>query len=169
MTHPKHKPALTRCAATAALLLLLLPSLDAQNSGRGFVKAQAGTTLPGLDTGLAAGGGFGVRLTESLDLFAEAGTVQNVCEYGFFGARFTLPIRSVVTPFLEVGGGAGRLAPTLRTEQPSNLKLTATGGLHLAATRQVRLRLRLPLLPDLDRPPRPYRASQAYVGIVYRF
>ena len=168
MTHPKHKPALTRCASIAVLLLLLLPALAAQNSGRGFVKAQAGTTLLGLDTGLAAGGGFGVRLTESLDLFAEAGTVQNVCEYGFFGARFTLPIQSVVTPFFEFGAGAGRLAPTFGTEQPSNLKLTAAGGLHLAATRRFGFDFAYRYFRiSTDRPG--LAGSQVYVGIVYRF
>ncbi len=168
MTHPRHNPTHMRCAALAALALVFSSALAAQNSGRGFVKAQAGTTLPGLDTGLAAGGGFGVRLTESLDLFAEAGTVQNVCEYGFFGARFTLPIRSVVTPFFEFGAGAGRLAPTFGTEQPSNLKLTAAGGLHLAATRRFGFDFAYRYFRiSTDRPG--LAASQVYVGIVYRF
>ena len=168
MTPPKHKPALTRCAAIAALLLLFSPALDAQNSGRGFVKAQAGTTLPGLDYGLAAGGGFGVRLTESLDLFAEAGTVREVCEYALIGARFTLPIRSVVTPFFEIGGGGARLAPHLQSEQPAFYKLAATGGLHLAATRRFGFDFAYRYFRiSTGRPA--LAGSQAYVGIVYRF
>ena len=67
-----------RLALLTVLLLLFVPPLPAQNSGRGFVKAQAGTTLFGMESSLTAGGGFGVRLTEYLDLFAEAGTVQKV-------------------------------------------------------------------------------------------
>ena len=174
-----------RCAVITALLLLFLPALSAQNSGRGFIKVQAGTTLSGSGSGLAAGGGFGVRLTDYLDLFAEAGTVQDVCEYGFFGARITLPIRSLITPFFEVGGGAGRLAPTLRTEQPSNnaaaqvqqgrsnpgdthLKLTATGGIHLAATRRFGFDFAYRYFRiSTDAPS--LTGSQVYVGIVYRF
>ena len=185
MTHPQRRTSFTHCAAVTACFLLLAPGLAAQNSGRGFIKAQAGATLGGAGTGLAAGGGFGVRITEYLDLFAEAGTIDNVCEYGFFGSRITLPVRSVITPFFEFGGGAGRLAPNLRTERPgigkarhiqqgisgpadTNFMLTASGGIHLAATRRF----------GFDFAYRYFRistvhsiigSSQVYAGIVFRF
>ncbi len=78
MTPLTLKATLSRYAAIAAFSLLLAPALTAQNSGRGFLKGQAGATLGGVTNGLSAGGGFGVRLTPYLDLFAEAGTLQDV-------------------------------------------------------------------------------------------
>ena len=172
MTPLTLKPALSRFTAITAFALLIIPSLAAQNSGRGFVKAQAGTTLSDFPSGLTAGGGFGVRLTSSLDLFAEAGTVRNVCEYALVGARFTMPLRSIVTPFFELGGGFGHLASPHRTlpDDPSSsaLLLTASGGVHLAISRRF----------GLDVAYRYFRVSssvpagppgQLYVGIVYRF
>ena len=72
MTPSTLKPSLARCAAIAAFSLLLTPALTAQNSGRGFVKAQAGSTLFRSESNLTASGGFGVRITDYFDLFAEA-------------------------------------------------------------------------------------------------
>lgn len=140
MTPMTPKPALSRLAALAAFSLLLTPALTAQNSGRGFIKAQGGSTFTNGEANLTASGGFGVRLNGSLDLFAEAGTIRNTCDFGFLGSRITLPFRSVITPFFELGGGAGRTAARLRPELQSvttRFMLTASGGLHLAATRRV--------------------------------
>ena len=206
-----------RCAALAALALLFSSALAAQNSGRGFVKAQAGTTLLGLDYGLAAGGGFGVRLTESLDLFAEAGTMQDAmtpalrdelaaaavlisrdfsvpleltgtlpAQYGLFGSRITIPLRSVVTPFFEVGGGAARLSYDLESSIGGvihspffrdffrrellevRFMLSASAGAHLAVTRRFGFDFAYRYFRiSTDRPA--LAGSQAYVGIVYRF
>ena len=184
MTPLQLQSCFARYATIAAFCLLLTPSLTAQNSGRGFVKAQAGSTLFSSETNLTASGGFGVRITDSLDLFAEAGTLQDVrtnelqnnlaalstfaveefgvpldlnkpitCQYAFFGSRITIPIKSVITPFFEVGGGAGRLgiqSPgfipsfvlTYTVDQQINRYknthplLAAGGGIHLAATRR---------------------------------
>ena len=134
------KPALSRFAALAAFFLVFTPALTAQNSGRGFLKAQAGSTFTNGEANLAASGGFGVRLTGSLDLFAEAGTIRNTCDFGFFGTRITLPFQSVLSPFFEIGGGAGRLTPkaepSLAPPERTNLMLTAGAGVHLAATRR---------------------------------
>ncbi len=164
------KPALSRLAALAAFSLLITPALTAQNSGRGFLKAQAGSTFTNGEANLTASGGFGVRITDSLDLFAEAGTIRNTCDFGFLGSRITLPLRSVITPFFEIGGGAGRLSPALRTELQSldtRFMLTASGGIHLAATRRVGFDfayryLRISTNNAVSR-------SQLYAGIVYRF
>ena len=208
-----------RCTARAVLSLLLflsVPSLHAQNSGRGFIKAQAGTTLFGMESGLTAGGGFGVRLTEYLDLFAEAGTVQNVmtnklqdeldslasvfalefdvpvslstkipCQYGFFGSRITVPIRSVITPFFEIGSGAARITYDLRPEvagidlSPSvreeigelvnaELMLTASAGVHLAATRRFGFDIACRYFRISTEAPA-ITGSQVCAGIVYCF
>ena len=64
-----------RSTAIAFLVVVLAPSLCAQE--RGFVRGLGGVTLGGAETSLAAGGGFGVRINRRLDLFAEAGAVQN--------------------------------------------------------------------------------------------
>ena len=50
----------------------------AQAGGRGFIRGLGGVTLGGADTSMAGGGGFGVRLNKHLDIFAEAGVVENV-------------------------------------------------------------------------------------------
>lgn len=163
-------PALSRLAALAAISLLLTPALTAQNSGRGFLKAQAGSTFTNGEANLTASGGFGVRITDSLDLFAEAGTIRNTCDFGFLGSRITLPFRSVLTPFFEIGGGAGRIAPKRRSEPQSEhtrFMLTASGGIHLAATRRVGFDfayryLRISANNAVSR-------SLIYAGIVYRF
>ena len=205
-----------KLALLTVLLLLFVPFLSAQNSGRGFIKGQAGTTLFGMESGLTAGGGFGVRLTEHLDLFAEAGTVQNVmtnklqeeldalasvfalefdipidlttkipCQYGFFGSRITVPIRSVITPFFEIGGGAARLTYDLRAEvagidlAPSvreeigelinaELMLAASAGIHLAATRRFGIDIAYRYFRISTEAPA-ITGSQVYAGIVYRF
>lgn len=208
-----------RCTALTVLSLLLflsVPSLHAQNSGSGFIKAQAGTTLFGMEPGLTAGGGFGVRLTEYLDLFAEAGTVQNVmtnklqdeldslvsvfslefdvpvslstkipCQYGFFGSRITLPFQNILVPFFEIGGGAARLTYDLRPEvagidlAPSvreeigelvnaELMLTASAGVHLAATRRFGIDIAYRYFRISTEAPA-ITGSQVYAGIVYRF
>ena len=204
-----------KLALLTVLLLLFVPSLPAQNSGRGFIKGQAGTTLFGMESGLTAGGGFGVRLTEYLDLFAEAGAVQNVmtnklqdeldslasvfalefdvpidlntkipCQYGFFGSRFTVHSRSVITPFFEIGGGAARLTYDLRAEvagidlAPSvreeigelinaELMLAASAGVHLAATRRFGIDIAYRYFRIFTAPA--ITGSQVYAGIVYRF
>ena len=171
MTPSTLKPPLAQLAAIVAFSLLLTPTLTAQNSGRGFIKAQAGSTLFGSESNLTASGGFGVRITDYLDLFAEAGTVRNVCDFGFFGSRITMPIRSVITPFFEIGGGAGRVAPNLRTELQSvdtRLMLTASGGIHLAATRRFGFDIAYRYFRvSTDMPA--ITASQVYAGIVFRF
>ena len=170
MTPLTLKATLSRYAAIAAFSLLLAPALTAQNSGRGFLKAQAGVTLLSNENDVAAGGGFGVRLTPYLDLFTEAGTVRDVCDYGFIGSRITMPIKSLITPFFEIGGGGGRLSPNLQHFQQvdTHPMLTASGGIHLAATRRI----------GFDIAYRYFRIftanntlarSQLYAGIVYRF
>ena len=166
------KPALARFTALAAFFLVFTPALTAQNSGRGFLKAQAGSTFTYGEANLAASGGFGVRLTGSLDLFAEAGAIRNTCDFGFFGTRITLPFQSVLSPFFEVGGGAGRLAPNveLSSDPPerTNLMLTATAGVHLAATRRFGFDFAYRYLRvATDRPA--FSTSLLYAGIVYRF
>ena len=165
------KPALAHLAALAAFCLLLTPALTAQNSGRGFLKAQAGSTFTNGEANLASSGGFGVRLTGSVDLFAEAGTVRNTCDFGFFGSRITLPFRSVLVPFFEIGGGAGRLAPDLRTAlqgADARFMLAAGAGLHLAATRRVGFDFAYRHLRFAsDRPG--FSTNLIYGGIVYRF
>ena len=211
-----HRPSLSHYAAFAALLLLFSPTLAAQNSGRGFIKGQAGATLGGITNGLSAGGGFGVRLTPYLDLFAEAGTLQDVrtkelqndldalstlaamefsvplnlnkpipCQYGFIGSRITLPIRSVITPFFEIGGGAGRLdiqspgflpsfvlthmvEQRISPYQDTHPLLAAGGGIHLAATRRFGIDIGYRFLRLFTDKPA-ISTSQVYAGIVYRF
>ena len=206
----------TALTVLSLLLFLSVSSLHAQNSGRGFIKGQAGTTLFDMESGLTAGGGFGVRLTEYLDLFAEAGTVQKVmtnklqeeldslasvfalefdipvdlttkipCQYGFFGSRITVPIRSVITPLFEIGGGAARLTYDLRAEvagidlTPSvreeigklinaELMLAATAGVHLAATRRFGIDIAYRYFRISTEAPA-ITGSQVYAGIVHRF
>ena len=169
MTRFALNPSLARYFALAALTLLFTPSLTAQNSGRGFLKAHAGMTLLNDGGDVAAAGGFGVRLTSYLDLFTEAGTVLDVSDYGFIGSRITVPVESLITPFFEIGGGAGRLSPHLRRSQQvdTNFMITASGGIHLAATRRF----------GFDFAYRYFRIftataiarSQFYAGVVYRF
>ncbi len=209
-------PRFTAQAILALMLLLFIPSLAAQNSGRGFIKGQTGTTLFGMESGLTAGGSFGVRLTEHLDLFAEAGTVLNVmtnrlqeeldslasvfalefdipvdlatqipCQYGFFGSRISIPIRSVITPFIEIGGCAARLTYDLRAEvadidlAPSvreeigeilnaELMLAASAVVHLAATRRFGIDIAYRDFRISTEAPA-ITGSQVYAGIVYRF
>ena len=48
----------TSLAVLSLLLFLSIPLLPAQNSGRGFVKAQAGATLGTVNRNLAAAGGL---------------------------------------------------------------------------------------------------------------
>ncbi len=181
MTPSTLQPALARFAALTALALLITPSLTAQNSGRGFIKAQAGTTLFSDQYDLTASGGFGVRLTDYLDLFSEAGTVNHFCDFGFFGSRITMPVQSVVTPFFEIGGAAGRISPqpvsTFATKpgtasspvsSPTHLMITATGGIHLAATRRVGFDFAVRyfrIFTDHN----PLSRIQSQAGIVYRF
>ena len=167
MTPITLKPSLAHLAALAACFLLFSPALSAQNSGRGFLKAQAGMTLFSDGGDVAAGGGFGVRLTSYLDLFAEAGTVLDVSDYGFIGSRVTLPLQSVITPFFEVGAGAGRLSPYLQQVDTSYM-LTASGGVHLAATRRIGFDIAYRYFRILTSPDAVTR-SQFYAGIVYRF
>ena len=185
MTPSTLKPSLAQLAALAAFSLLFAPALSAQNSGRGFLKAQAGSTFLDGESNLTAGGGFGVRITGFLDLFAEAGTIRNTCDFGLLGSRVTMPIRSVLTPFFEIGGGAGRLDPHLRSRPPvlqtapkieslpapperTNLMLTATAGVHLAATRRFGFDFAWRYLRiSTDRPA--FSTSLLYSGIVYRF
>lgn len=203
-------------ALLTVFLLLFVPSLPAQNSGRGFIKGQSGTTLFGMESGLTAGGGFGVRLTEHLDLFPEAGRVQNVmtnklqeeldslasvfalefdipvdlttqipCQYGFFGSRITVPIRSVFTPVFEIGGGGARLtydlraevagidlAPTVREEISeflnAELMLVASAGVQLAATRRFGIDIAYRDFRISTEAPA-ITGSQVYAGIVCRF
>ena len=169
MTPLSQKPSLAHLAALAACFLLFAPALNAQNSGRGFLKAHAGMTLLNDGGDVAAGGGFGVRLTNYLDLFTEAGTVLDMNDYGFIGSRVTVPVQSLITPFFEIGGGAGRLSPHLRRSQQidTNFMFTASGGVHLAATRRF----------GFDFAYRYFRIftataiarSQFYAGVVYRF
>ena len=78
MTSTTPKPAPARCAALAAFLLLLTPALTAQNSGRGFLKAQGGATFGTINTDPAGAAGFGVRINGFADLFAEAGAINDV-------------------------------------------------------------------------------------------
>ena len=203
-------------AANAVLLLLFSPSLAAQNGGRGFLKGHAGLTLGVSSSKLSAGGGFGVRLTKHLDLFAEAGSLQDVmtrplqdeldaialltavelgapvnltatipAQYGLIGTRIALPLKSVITPFFEIAGGAARytldlhtriggfnLAPLLRTGfgelTDAQFMLSGTAGAHLAVTQRF----------GFDFAYRYYRistespgiaGSQVHIGIVHRF
>ncbi len=78
MTSTTPKPAPARYAALAAFLLLLTPALTAQNSGRGFLKAQGGATFGTINTDPAGAAGFGVRINGFADLFAEAGAINDV-------------------------------------------------------------------------------------------
>ena len=78
MTPSTLRPTPAHLAALAACLLLFTPALAAQNSGRGFLKAQAGATLGTVNTDLSGAGGFGVRLNSFADLFAEAGAINDV-------------------------------------------------------------------------------------------
>ena len=181
MTPSTLQPSLARFATLTALALLISSSLSAQNSGRGFIKAQAGTTLFSDQYDLTASGGFGVRLTDYLDLFSEAGTVRNLCDFGFFGSRITMPVQNVITPFFEIGGGAGRISPqpvsTFATKpgtasspvsSPTHLMITATGGIHLAATRRFGFDFAVRyfrIFTDHN----PLSRSQFHAGIVYRF
>ena len=216
MTSSKHNSILSRIVAFAALLLLFSPTLSAQNSGRGFVKAQAGTSFNNIGSSYSGGGGFGVRLTEYLDLFAEAGTIGDVMtpelqneldaiatlaalefqtpvelnatipsQYGLIGARITIPVRSVVTPFFEIGGGAARysldlqthiggfnLTPLLREEfgefVDARFMLSATAGAHLAVTNRLGFDFAYRYFRiSTDSPS--LAGSQLYAGIVYRF
>jgi len=171
MTPMTPKPVLSRLAALAAFSLLLTPALPAQNSGRGFLKAQGGSTFTNGEANLTASGGFGVRITDSLDLFAEAGTIRNSCDFGFLGSRITLPLRSVITPFFEIGGGAGRIAPKLRSALQSmdtRFMLTASGGIHLAATRRVGFDFAYRHLRFASGQPG-FSTNLISAGIVYRF
>ncbi len=164
-------PAFSRYAALAAFSLLLTPALNAQNSGRGFLKAQAGSTFTNGEANLTASGGFGVRLNGSLDLFAEAGTIRNTCDFGLLGSRITLPLKSVVTPFFEIGGGAGRFAPHLRSKlqrMDTRFMLTASGGIHLAATRRVGFDFAYRHVRFASGRPG-FSTNLLYAGIVYRF
>ena len=181
MTPLTLQPALFRFTAITALALLITPSLAAQNSGRGFIKVQAGTTLFNDQYDLTASGGFGVRLTDYLDLFSEASTVHDLCDFGFFGSRITMPVQSVVTPFFEIGGGASRISPqpvaTFATKpgaasspvsSPTHLMITATGGIHLAATRRFGFDFAVRyfrIFTDHN----PLSRIQFQAGIVYRF
>ena len=184
MTPLKHKSFLANLAALAAIALLFTPALPAQNSGRGFLKAQAGSTFSNGEANLAASGGFGVRLNGSLDLFAEAGTIRNTCDFGLLGARITMPIRSVVTPFFEIGGGGRlmthlRFQPALAAMEPeaeplsaplerTNPMLAASAGIHLAATRRFGFDFAYRYVRfAFDRPA--FSTSLLYAGIVYRF
>ena len=173
-----------RSTAIVVLVVVLAPSLCAQE--RGFVRGLGGVTLGASETSLAAGGGFGVRINRRLDLFAEAGTVQDAmtpalhdelaaaavllsrdftvpleltgtlpAQYGLIGSRITIPFRSVVTPFFEVGGGAARLSYDLESSIGGvihspffrdyfrrellevRFMLSAGGGAHLAVTRHI--------------------------------
>lgn len=217
MTHSRHTSTHLRCAAVAALVLLLTPALAAQNSGRGFIKGQAGTSFDNIGSGFTAAGGFGVRLTESLDLFAEAGTMQDAmtpalrnelaaaaelisrdftvpleltgtlpAQYGLFGSRITVPLRSVVTPFFEIGCGAARLSYDLESSIGGvihspffrdffhrellevRFMLSASAGAHLAVTRHIGFDFAYRYFRiSTDAPS--LAGSQVYVGIVYRF
>ena len=167
MTPSTLRPSPAHLAALAACLLLFAPVLAAQNSGRGFLKAQAGATLFSDTNSISAGGGYGVRLTSYLDLFTEAGTVLDVFDYGFIGSRVTLPLQSVITPFFEIGAGAGRLAPNLQ-QVDTSFMLTSSGGVHLAATRRVGFDIAYRYFRILTSPYAVTR-SQFYAGIVYRF
>lgn len=216
MTPLTLKPSLAHLAALAACSLLFAPPLTAQNSGRGFVKAQAGTTFSNLTSGLSAGGGFGVRLTDSLDLFAEAGTLKDVmtpalrnelaataaqisrdfsvplelsgtlpAQYALIGSRVTIPLRSVVTPFFEVGGGAARLSYDLESSIGGvihspffredfrdllevSMMLSASAGAHLAVTRRFGFDFAYRYFRISSAAPG-VSGSQVFVGIVYRF
>ena len=76
------------------------------------------------------------------------------CQYGFFGSRVNMPTGSVVSPFVEIGGGGGRLdipspdfIPSFvltymvdqRIDRYKNTHplLAAGAGIHLAATRKL--------------------------------
>ena len=216
MTLSRLRPSFAYPAALAAFSFLFTPALAAQNSGRGFIKAQAGSTLLSGESNLTASGGFGVRITGYLDLFAEAGTLQDVrtnelqsnlaslstlaaeefsvpldlnrpisCQYGFFGSRITIPMRSVITPFFEIGGGAGRLdvqspgfIPSfvltyLVDQQINRYKkthplLAAGGGVHLAVTRRFGIDIGYRFLRVFTSKPA-IIANQVHAGIVYRF
>ncbi|MDE0165215.1 MAG: hypothetical protein OXL36_08980 [Bryobacterales bacterium] len=216
MTTSIWKLSLARSVAITAIALLLTPSLIAQNSGRGFLKAQGGATMGTLSSNPIASAGFGVRMTNYLDLFAEAGTLRDVrtkavqndldalshfaidefsipldlnhpipCNYGFFGSRFTMPIRSLFTPYFEIGGGASRLdiqppgfipsfVLTYSVDQrigrykKTHPLLAAGGGVHLAATRRFGIDIGYRLLRIFTAKPA-IITNQVYAGIVYRF
>ena len=216
MTPSTLKPSLAHLAALAACFVLFAPPLTAQNSGRGFVKAQSGMTFGGTISKLSAGGGFGVRLTNYLDLFAEAGSMQDVMtpalqseldasilaissqfgvpvelsaripsKYALFGSRITVPLRSVLTPFFEIGAGGASLSLDLRSNPgglvhsavfrdqfsapiDSHFMLFATAGTHLAVTRRFGFDFAYRYFRiSTDAPG--VSGSQVFVGIVYRF
>ena len=201
--------------AAFSLLLLTPPSLTAQNTGRGFVKAQLGSTLLGSHNSFTGTGGFGVRLNSSLDLFTEAGILLDArdqkisddlahltslsqdfgaslnlnrtvpARYVIFGPRFTAPIKSVITPFFELGGGAAALTfddpgfiPSFvvtvtvndylsRYRQPRPL-VVAGGGIHLAVSTRFGIDIGFRRF-HIFAPQSAITNFQAYSALVYRF
>ena len=96
--------------------------------------------------------------------------MRNVCDYGFIGSRITMPIESLFTPFFEIGGGAGRLSSTPQHSQQlsAHPMLTASGGIHLAATRRIGFDIAYRYF-RIFTPGNTVSRSQLYAGIVYRF
>ncbi len=203
-------------ALIAVVFLLLTPSLSAQNSGRGFFKAHSGASLNSSGMNLTNAGGFGLRLTDFLDVYAEAGTMRDVitpalnnelaatanritqnfnvplelsgtlsAQYALIGSRVTVPLRSVVTPFFEIGGGAASLSydiqssiggvvhsPFFREEFRDLLEvsmmLSASAGAHLAVTRRFGFDFAYRYFRISSSAPG-VSGNQFYAGIVYRF
>ena len=174
-----------RCTVIGVLAVLLAPVVCAQE--RGFVRGLGGVTLGGAETSMAGGIGGGVRLSRHLDLFAEAGMVQDVMpreiqdeihslaifeaaqsgvpveldlkvpsQYGIAAIRVNTPTPagSLITPFLEIGGGAGRISMDFDVEvfgldvtrelrqeigdlDVIKLLLAGGAGIHISATRQL--------------------------------
>ena len=172
-----------RCTVIVMLAVVMAPVMSAQE--RGFVRGLGGVTLGGAETSMTAGAGFGVRINRHLDVFAEAGLVQNVMtsglqdeldslaalfalehgvpvdlglrlpsQYGLIGSRFNMPTGSMVSPFVEIGGGAGRVDLDQRIEvlgidftpmveeelgalEFTKLLLAGGAGIHISVTRKL--------------------------------
>lgn len=199
-----------------ALCLLIPASLPAQNSGCGFIKAQAGSTVLGTSNSLVAAAGFGLRLNRSMDLFAEAGTLSDARDheltqrltdlsafannelgipldldrpassrYVLFGARITVPLKSVFNPFFEIAGGAASLSlrrpgfiPSfVLTEIVNNSLspyykphplLSLSGGAHLAVTQSFGIDIGMRHFRGFTQQ-NTLSSNQLFAGIVYRF
>lgn len=207
----------TSLAVLSLLLFLSIPPLPAQNSGRGFVKAQAGATLGTVNRNLASAGGFGVRLNSFADLFAEVGKINDVMtpamqsqlnnqhdllaeqagiplqlsskfpsQYTLLGTRITIPLKSALNPFFEIGGSISRtsfsnvlalvhgvdVGPVFRPgsakDTYADFMFSASAGVHIAVTRRFGIDVAYRYFRISTTPPAPI-AAMIYSGIVFRF
>ena len=217
MTHIRLRTHLVQSVSIIAFALLFSLTLSAQNSGRGFLKAQGGATFGTVNTDPAGAAGFGVRINGFADLFAEAGAINDVMtprmkddldainallslefgyplsldtkfpvQYAIFGSRFTVPLKSALTPFFEVAGGISRasfsnveaiisgidVSPLVRSELTqetfADFMFSASAGVHIAVTRRFGIDVGYRYFRISTDPPAPI-AGMFYSGIVYRF